>query len=123
ITDDGVFLMFSKPNVAKTIQEVHVAHCDFISDQSIECILIYLTPASRIALEDFMRRQGLFKKFKLNGQHRGISESKDYKTNTWERLRNRDISPMRNRRTGSSGKCKQLLTNKCDHEYVNILFT
>ncbi|RNA12081.1 hypothetical protein BpHYR1_053764, partial [Brachionus plicatilis] len=55
ITDDGVFLMFSKPNVAKTIQEVHVAHCDFISDQSIECILIYLTPASRIALEDFMR--------------------------------------------------------------------
>lgn len=60
--------MFSKPNVAETIQEIHIAHCNLITDQSIECILMYckrvkyflfhscpkVTPASRIALEDYM---------------------------------------------------------------------
>jgi hypothetical protein len=55
-------------NVSKTIEEIHIAHCDFISDESIECILLnshsikYLlfhscpktTDASRLALEDYM---------------------------------------------------------------------
>ncbi|CAF0962688.1 unnamed protein product [Brachionus calyciflorus] len=68
VTDNGVFYMFSKENVAKSIQEIHIAHCDLITDESIECILIncrrvkYLlfhecpkvTVASRIALEDYL---------------------------------------------------------------------
>lgn len=27
-------------NVSKTIEEVHLAHCDLITDESIECILL-----------------------------------------------------------------------------------
>lgn len=60
--------MFSKANIANTIIEIHVAHCELISDQSIECILMHckkikyllfhscprVTPESRIALEDYM---------------------------------------------------------------------
>lgn len=60
--------MFSKDNVSQKIQEIHISHCDEITDESIECILMncrrvkYLlfhscpkvTVASRVALEDYM---------------------------------------------------------------------
>lgn len=55
-------------NLSKKIEEIHIAHCDLITDESIECILLnsklikYLlfhccpkmTDASRLALEDYM---------------------------------------------------------------------
>ncbi len=27
-------------NVSKTIEEIHIAHCEIITDESIECILL-----------------------------------------------------------------------------------
>lgn len=55
-------------DVSKTIEEMHIAHCDQITDESIECILMHsksikyllfhecprTTNASRLALEDYM---------------------------------------------------------------------
>lgn len=41
VTDLGVFALFSSTsNVSKTIEEIHMAHCDSLSDESIECILL-----------------------------------------------------------------------------------
>lgn len=67
ITDSGVFSLITS-NVSKTIEEIHVANCDGITDESIEFILLqckmikYLmfhsckntTDASRVALENYM---------------------------------------------------------------------
>lgn len=39
VTDDGVFSLMTS-NVAKTIEEIHMAHCDLITDESIENILM-----------------------------------------------------------------------------------
>lgn len=55
-------------NVSKTIEEIHIANCEQITDESIECILMKSTrikyllfhncpktsEASRLALEDYM---------------------------------------------------------------------
>ena len=60
--------MFSHDSVYKSIEEVHIAGCDLITDESIECVLMNsdrikyllfhscpkLTDASRIALNDYM---------------------------------------------------------------------
>jgi hypothetical protein len=55
-------------NIIDSIEEIHISHCDILSDESIECILfkckkikyllfhscIKMTDASRQALEDYM---------------------------------------------------------------------
>lgn len=67
VTDNGVFSLMSL-NISKKIEEIHLAHCESITDESIEYILLqsktikYLmfhgckntTDASRLALEDYM---------------------------------------------------------------------
>ncbi len=39
ITDAGVMSLISE-RVSKTIEEIHIAHCEKIGDESIECILL-----------------------------------------------------------------------------------
>ena len=39
VSDEGVFQLMSE-SVTKTIEEIHIAHCDQITDEAIECILL-----------------------------------------------------------------------------------
>ncbi len=60
ISDKGIFSLMTD-NVSKVIEEIHMAHCDNITDEGIECILINSKSIKYLMFHCCKKTTGMFK--------------------------------------------------------------